>query len=283
MQRVLAKTDLKEKQVLVGGLALISTVLICYGEILFELAKQWTTNPNYSHGFVIPILSGYLIWEKKDTLRLSAVDPALLGLPVLTLGLLLLVFGKAASIFFAMSLSFLIVLLSLLLFVLGTDITKSCLFPLSYLLFMIPLPYGLYIRLTFRLKILTSIISTKILNLMGIPASREGNIIHFAQTSLQVVDACSGLRSFMSLLALAVIFAYFTQRSIWDRVFLVLLTIPIAIFSNSCRLTVTAILLDRFGPKATVGFFHTFSGMIMFAIAFSFLVFCGFILKRIRQ
>ncbi len=278
----MVKTDLKEKHLILGGVVLLSTVFLCYGQVLLEMVKRWSNSPDYSHGFIIPLISGYLIWRKRDAFSLSTVDPGLNGLPVLMLGLFLLVIGKVSSVSLA-SFSFLIVLLGLLLFLLGTNITKSLLFPISYLAFMLPLPWVLYDDLTFRLRLLTSIFSTKILGLIGIPAFREGNIIHLNQTSLQVIDACSGLRSLISLLALAVLFAYFTQKSIWKRLSLVLLTIPIAIFSNSCRLTVTAILVDHFGPKATEGLFHIFTGMIMFAVALTLLVLCGSVIKRIRQ
>ena len=280
---MLTKTDLKEKHLIFGSAVLLSTIFLCYGQILFEMAKRWTVDPNYSHGFLIPLLSGYLIWRKKDAFSLSAIDPELKGLPIFMFGLLLLVLGKAGNIDFVMRFSFLMVLVGLSLFLLGTNITKSALFPLSYLVFMIPLPSVLYNDLTFRLKLLASILSTKLLALIGIHAFREGNIIHLNQTSLQVIDACSGLRSLISLLALAVLFAYFTQKSIWKRLSLVLLTIPITIFSNSCRLTVTAILVDHIGPQATEGFFHIFTGIIMFVIALVLLVLCGTILQRFRQ
>jgi exosortase len=279
---MLAKTDFKEKHLLVGGLALLSTIFLCYSQILFEMAKRWTVDPNYSHGFLIPLLSGYLIWTKRDAFSLSAIDPELKGLPIFMFGLLLLVLGKAGTIDFVMRFSFLMVLVGLSLFLLGTNIIKAALFPLCYLVFMIPLPSVLYNDLTFRLKLLTSILSTRILSLIGIHAFREGNIIHLNQTSLQVIDACSGLRSLISLLALAVLFAYLTQKSIWKRLSLILLTIPITIFSNSCRLTVTAILVDHIGPQATEGFFHILTGIIMFVIALVLLVSCGAFIKRFR-
>ena len=280
---MLVKTDLKEKHLIFVGAVLFLLVFLGYGQIILEMVEQWSIDPDYSHGFIIPILSGYLIWRKKDDLGLSAIDPELRGLPVLVLGLLLLMAGKAGAGNFVMRFSLLVVLLGLVMFLLGANITRSLLFPISYLVFMIPLPSVLYSDFTFRLKLLTSVFSTRILSLMGIDAFREGNIIHINQTSLQVIDACSGLRSLISLLALAVLFAYFTQKSMWKRLSLVLLTIPIAIFSNSCRLTATAILVDHFGPKATEGLFHIFTGMIMFAIALTLLVLCGFVIKRIRQ
>ena len=266
-----------------GGLALLATIFLCYGQIFFETAKRWTVDPNYSHGFLIPLLSGYLLWRKKDVFNLSAINPELKGLPLLMLGLFLMVLGKVGTIYFVMLFSFLIVLMGLSLFLLGTNITKSALFPISYLIFMIPLPSVFYNDLTFRLKLLASIISTKLLALIGIPVFREGNIIHLNGTSLQVIDACSGLRSLISLLALAVLFAYFIQTSTWKRLSLVLLTIPITIFSNSCRLAVTAILVDHIGPHATEGFPHIFTGIIMFFIAIVLLVSSWAIIKRLRH
>jgi len=280
---MLVKTNLKEKHLIFGGAVLLLAVFLGYNQILLDMVEQWSVDPNYSHGFIIPVLSGYLIWRKKDVFSLSSIDPDLKGLPVLMLGLFLLAVGKVGSVNLLMRFSLLVVLLGLLLFLLGTKITRSVLFPISYLVFMIPLPSVLYNDLTFRLKLLTTIFSSRILSLIGIHAFREGNIIHLNQTSLQVIDACSGLRSLISLLALAVLFAYFTQKSIWKRLSLVLLTIPIAIFSNSCRLTVTAILVDHFGPKATEGLFHIFTGMIMFAVALTLLVLCGSVIRRIRQ
>ena len=277
------KADLKEKHLILGGLVLLTTVFLCYHQTLLLMVKQWSTNPGYSHGFIIPFLSGYLIWRKKDDFSLSAVDPELKGLSVLMVGLFLLVLGKAGAGNFALRCSFLIVLLGLILFLLGTNIAKALLFPISYLFFMIPLPGILHSDLALRLKLLTSTFSTQILSLIGIPAFREGNIIHLNQISLQVIDACSGLRSLISLLALAVLFAHFTQKSIWNRFFLVLSTIPIAIFSNTCRLTVTAILVDHFGPKATEGFFHIFTGIINFAVALTLLVLCRSLIKRLGQ
>jgi len=276
---MLVKTDLKEKHLIFGSAVLLSTVLLCYGQILVDMVEGWRTDSYYSHGFIIPFLSGYLIWRRKDAFSLSSIDPELKGLPVLMLGLFLLIVGKVGSVDFAMGLSFLIVVLGLSLFLLGIKITQAVLFPISYLVFMIPLPYVLYNDLSFRLRHLSTIFSTTILSVMGIPAFLEGNIINFNQTSLQVINDCSGIHSLISLLTLAVFFAYLTQKSILQRLSLVLLTIPIAIFSNSCRVAIIAILLDSFGPK---GFSHMPIGMVIFAVALALIVFCGSVIKRIR-
>jgi exosortase len=282
MKKELTEIDLTEKHLALAGLALTLAIAFCFGETLIDLVKRWNIDPNYSHGFIIPAMSGYLFWKKKDAFNLSAIQPELRGLPVFLLGLLLLVLGKAGGLNFVMYISFLVVFLGLFLFMLGTTITRSLLFPIGFLVFMIPLPYVLYTGLTLRLKLLTSIITAKFMIFIGIPALREGNIIHLDQASLEVIDACSGMRSLMSLLAVAVFYAYLTHRSIWLKLSLILVTIPIAIFSNVCRLTLTAILVDNFGPKAIEGVFHVFSGVLVFAIGFTLLVLCSFLLKRIK-
>ena len=132
------KTDLNEKHLILGGLVLLVTFLLCYHQTFLDMVKQWSTNPDYSHGFIIPFLSGYLIWRRKDAFSLSAVDPELKGLLFLIPGLFLLVLGKAGAANFAMRFSFLIVLLGLIVFLLGINIAKALLFSIGYLFLMIP-------------------------------------------------------------------------------------------------------------------------------------------------
>ena len=280
MESVLVETDLKTKHLIVGSLALICVILLCYAEILFKMAQQWVFDPNYSHGFLIPILSGYLIWRNKNAFNLSDIRPTPKGLAVLVFGLLLLIIGKAGSEFFVMRVSFIVVLFGLLLFIVGTEITKKFLFPIGFLIFMIPLPYVFYNDISLPLKLLTVSFSTKFLSLVGIPFAREGNIIHLTQTSLHVIDACSGLRSIISLLALAALFAHLTQNSIWRKPLLTFLAIPIAVISNFFRITATAVIVNFHGPKLAEGILHNLSGVISFAVAFILLIVCSVILKR---
>ncbi len=283
MESVIAETDLKAKHLIVGGLALICTIILCYAEILFDMANQWFNDPNYSHGLLIPLISGYLIWRNKNTFSLSDIRPTPKGLSVLVFGLLLLIIGKASGEFYTMRFSFIIVILGLLLFTMGVDITKKNIFPIGFLIFMIPLPYVLYNDIALPLRLLTVTFSTKILSLLGISFMREGNIIHLTQTSLHIIDACSGLRSIMSLSALAVLLAYFTQNSIWRKLLLALLAIPIAVIANFFRITGTAIVVNRWGPELTDGIIHNLSGVASFALAFILLAICGFMLKGKRS
>jgi exosortase len=280
MESVSVETELKAKHLIGGSLALICVILLCYAGILFKMAQQWAFDPNYSHGFLIPILSGYFVWRNKNAFNLSDIRPTIKGLALLVFGLLLLVIGKAGSEFFVMRVSFIVVLFGLLLFIMGTEITKKFLFPTGFLIFMIPLPYVFYNDISLPLKLLTVSFSTKFLSLIGIPFIREGNIIHLAQTSLHVIDACSGLRSIISLLAFAVLFAHLTQNITWRKFFLAFMAIPIAVISNFFRITATAVTVHFHGPKLAEGILHNLSGVVSFAVAFILLFVCSVILKK---
>jgi exosortase len=258
-------------------------LLLCYSQVLYRMGKDWAVDPNSSHGFIIPFISGYLVWKRKDLLTMAAVRPSGWGLPILLGGLLLLVVGKAGSELFTMRFSFVVVIYGLLIFLLGTDITKKLSFPISYLIFMIPIPYLFYDAVAFPLKLMAARISADMIMIMEIPIFREGNIIHLTDMTLQVADACSGIRSLTSLLALGTIFAYFTLDRVWERIVLVLLTVPIAVLANSFRVTGTAVLSHYYGSKVADGFFHSFSGWIIFVVAFMLLFLCGWVLSFIKK
>ena len=278
-----SQTYLKTKDVIISLTSAIVLLFLCYSQVLYRMGKDWAVDPNYSHGFIIPFISGYLVWKRKDLLTMAAVRPSGWGLPILLGGLFLLIVGKAGSEYFTMRFSFLVVLFGLLLFLLGADITKTLWFPVGYLFFMIPLPYLLYNGVAFPLKLLAAKFSTVLVMSIGIPILREGNIIHLANSTLEVADACSGIRSLISLLALGTVFAYFTLDRAWKRIVLVLLTVPIAVLANSFRVTGTAVLSHYYGSKVADGFFHSFSGWVVFVVAFMLLFLCGRILSLTKK
>ena len=276
-----SQTHLKTKHLIIGLTSSLVLLFLCYSEVLYRMGKDWAVDPNYSHGFIIPFISGYLVWKRKDLLTMATLRPSVWGLPILLGGLFLLVVGKAGSELFTMRFSLVVVLYGLLIFLLGTDTTKKLSFPISYLIFMIPLPYIFYDAVAFPLKLMAARISADMVMIMGIPIFREGNIIHLTDTTLQVADACSGIRSLISLLALGAIFSYFTLDRAWKRIVLVLLTVPIAVLTNSFRVTGTAVLSHYFGSKVADGFFHSFSGWVVFVVAFMLLFLCGRVLRLI--
>lgn len=246
-----------------------------YERVLRSLAVQWWTDENYSHGFLIPLIAAYLVWERRQQLGRSRAETSPWGYPVLLLGLMLLIVGQAATFGYSVRLSFLVTITGLTLLLAGPAVLRIVAFPLVYLLFMIPLPATLLTRVAFPLQLLAARLATGALDLINVPVLREGNIIDLAATRLEVTEACSGIRSLISLLALAVIFAYVTQRTWRGRLILALSAVPIAVVANAARVTLTGVLAHAFGPAAAMGFYHLFSGWVIFVVAFALMVAVG--------
>lgn len=268
-------------------LELISIVIfICafgllYWKTVYGMVMDWYVDENYSHGFLIPLISGYLLWQRKDVIKNATLSPSNTGLPIVLTGLAVYLVGNVAGESFTMRISMLVVLMGTILFGYGITLFKTVSFPFFYLIFMIPLPYIFYDSIAFPLKLLVSKYSVGFLKIIGIPVLREGNVIQLVNTTLEVADACSGIRSIISLLALSMALAYFTQSGWIKKWILVVLAIPIAIFANSIRVIGTGILADRYGAGVAEGFFHEFAGLVIFGVAMVMLIFSAFILGRL--
>lgn len=263
-------------------LALLPLLVLTYWTVVPDMVSDWNNDPNYSHGFLVPVVSLYMVWQKWPELKQSPVHPANIGLIVVLASLMLLVFGFAGTEYYTMRTSLVFLLAGIILFLFGWLIFKQLLIPVSFLLFMVPLPYIVYDAMAFPLKLMVAKFSVVVLKLCGISVLREGNIIMFPQTVLEVADACSGLRSLMSLLALAVAYAMFSHLSTIKRVVIILSAIPIAIATNMARVIVTGILAQYYGGAVAEGFFHEFAGMSVFAIAMVLLFILGALLSRVR-
>ncbi|MDY6972776.1 MAG: exosortase A [Thermodesulfobacteriota bacterium] len=255
-------------------------VATLYFSILMELGQDWWVDPNYSHGFLIPLISGYFVWERRERLRQLEVNPCTWGILILLFGIFTLFIGSVGSELFTMRFSLIIVMAGLILFNLGKDFLKVLFLPIAFLVFMVPLPYLVYDSIAFPLKLFAAQFATYSLQLIELPVLREGNVIIFPNTTLEVADACSGIRSLISLIALGVVYAYFTQRVFWKRVVLVGACVPIAILVNGSRIIATGALAHFFGPELADGFFHTFSGWLIFLLAFLMLLGLGAVLGR---
>jgi exosortase A len=271
------RTTLLKSAILVACLALL------YFRILQGLASDWIHMPDFSHGFLIPIVSFYLVYERRKELSILSPSTAWTGFGLIVFGILLLLLGNLAAEYFTMRFSMLVVLGGIVLFLLGKEFFKTLIFPIIFLIFMIPIPSVLMDRITFPMQLFASKVAAKSLYLIGIPVLREGNIILLANTSLEVAEACSGIRSLISLLALSVVYAYFSQKTTLKRVLLILSTFPIAIIANAARVTGTGILAHHYGDKVAQGFFHGFSGWILFVVAFVCLFIVGGLLSRVRN
>lgn len=251
---------------------IIFGVITLYYPILVGLVDDWLSNANYSHGFIIPAISGYMIYTMVDEFRDLKPIPVNWGLALLFLGLVQLVVGKVGSEFFLQRTSLIPLLLGLILFLLGRAYARKLLLPVFYLLFMIPLPAIVWNKIAFPLQLFASTLTEHVIRLFGIPVIREGNILHLAQTTLEVVDACSGLRSLTAMFALSAALAWFTGYSSVRKLVLFLTAAPIAILANIIRLFITAILAAFFGAEVAQGFLHDFSGLVTFALGLVMLV-----------
>lgn len=233
-----------------------------------ELVDKWLNSSDDSHGFLVPLISGYLIWQRREALKKEQWKSFGWGGVILAASMLVYVLsfaGAAAVVSRAMIVSGLI---GLILFIFGRRIFAIIAFPVYFLVFMIPVPDSIYQLLAFPLQLLASHASATLIRLIGIPVLREGNMLYFAQTHLEVAEACSGLRSMASLSMLGCLLAYLMKGSWGRRSALVLSAIPIALLANIVRVTGTGILAHFIGGKVAQGFMHAFSGIAVFAFGF---------------
>jgi exosortase len=248
------------------GLAVILTLL--YWPALRDLSAQWWDDANYNHGFLIPVFSGFLIWRERRQLRAIPLSGSALGLPVLLGGIALLLLGDIGAENFLTRSSLIVILAGLVLFLAGRATFRAVLFPLAYLFFMIPLPGILFYAITFPLQQIAAEQAAWTLDLLGVPVLLDGNIIHLSQISLGVTEACSGIRSLISLLAGAAAWAYLMLPVGWSSVFFVLGAIPITILANAARVVATGLIGQWFGVEYASGFFHEFAGWVVYVFAF---------------
>ena len=264
-------------------ISLLAAFLYLYAAVLPPLIADWLDDPNYSHGFLVPGLSAYFVWDRRQTLAGLRPQPHWGGLVFLCCGLGMLLLGHLGAELFLMRSSMVVVLTALVWYLLGRPYVHALAFPLAFLLFMIPLPAILLNTITLPLQLLATQVSTFALQLVHLPVYREGNIIYLPHTTLEVAEACSGLRSLISLLALAVVFAYITQRRVSTRWLLVLSAVPIALVANACRIWGTGVLAHRYGTQAAEGFYHTFAGWLVFVVAFGLLLGEACLLSLLRR
>ena len=283
MPTVLLKFLTSNRMALLKFAIIIASLAILYFRVVQGLVSDWIHLPDFSHGFLIPLVSFYFIYERRKQLSVLSPSGSWTGVVLLVFGILLLLLGNLATEYFTMRFSLLLVMGGIILYLLGKDYFKPLLFPLAFLIFMIPIPSILMDRITFPMQLFASKVAASTLYLIGIPVLREGNVMLLANTSLEVAEACSGIRSLISLLALSVVFAYISQKATWKRVLLVLSTFPIAIIANAARVSGTGILAHYYGDKVAQGFFHGFSGWILFVVAFVCLFGVGALLSRVKK
>jgi len=243
----------------------------CFAPVLGRLLRQWDHDPDMGHGFFVPIVAGFIVWQRREELAAVKPEPNMWGLALVILGALQLLLGTLGAELFTARLSFVVSLIGVVWFLCGTVMLKKLALPLFLLFFMIPIPAIIYSSLTLKLQIFASKLADEALTLLAIPVYREGNILDLPNQRLSVVEACSGIRSLLSLTFLSVVYGYFFEKKTWMRVLLFFSTIPIAIVANGSRVTITGIM-TQVDPKLAEGFFHQAEGWVIFMVALAILL-----------
>jgi len=242
-----------------------------YYDILARLLVDWWSDPNFSHGFLVPAFSAFVVWQNRKHLAALPADPSWFGLGVIAGALATLIVGVLGAEFFLSRASFPLLAAGLVIYFLGWRHFRAVLFPWAFLFFMIPVPAIIFNQVAFPLQFLAARLASSLLELLRVPVLREGNVIQLPTMALEVAQACSGIRSLMSLGALSVIYGYFLETRWLLRVLLVLAAIPIAVVANGLRVMGTGLLGYYWDPDKAEGFFHTFSGWVIFVISLAML------------
>ena len=238
-----------------------------YWSTLTHLVSQWWNDPNFSHGFFVPLFSAYVIWQERHRLARIAPNPSWAGLGVLLAGLAVLVVGRLGAELFLDRFSLLLLLAGVIILFFGWNLFRAVLFPWAFLLLMIPIPTIVFNQVTFPLQLLASKVAATVLPVFGVPILREGNVINLPSMALEVAEACSGIRSLMSLVTLAIIYGYLMEKRVWLRCLLALASVPIAVAANSIRIIGTGLLVQYWDAEKAEGYFHASWGWIIFVIS----------------
>lgn len=255
-------------------------IILVYYSALLQMVRGWSRE-DYSHCYLIPFVVLYLLWEKRKVLNDLPSVPSWSGFILFGLGILFYWLGELGGEFFTLYISFWLIIVGLCWIHLGWQKVKVLAFPLAFIVAMFPFPNFIYMKITLNLQLISSKLGVKLLQLYGMSAFREGNVIDLGFTQLQVVEACSGLRYAISLAILSILVAYFYRDRLWKRIVLVLSSIPVSIGMNSLRIAITGVLYEVWGAKVAEAFFHGFSGWLVFIVAFVIMLGEIWILKRI--
>ena len=260
--------------------AILALLLVAvYYRIAAKLIYDWYTLPDYSHGFLVPLFSLFLLWDKRKIIRSTPIRQSWAGISLVVFAIIVLILGVYGVDLFTSRVSFVILMAGLVWTFAGSAMLREVRFPLLVLLLAIPFPEIIFNKITFPLQLLASRIASDILPMLGVPTLQEGNVIQLPVMKLEVAEACSGIRSLMSLFTLAVFYGYFLERSTTRRVILALAAIPIAVAANVARIVGTGLCVQYWNPDKALGFFHEFSGWVMFVVS----LVCLYVVHRVMR
>lgn len=261
----------------------VALVGVLYASVLKALVLDWWQDPNYGHGLVVPLFVAYVVRQEFWRYKKVAFAPSNFGLLVMFGAISLLIVGTLGAELFTSRLSLLILLAGGVIFLAGWEMLHTLAFPLGYLLVAIPLPVIIYNQVTFPLQLMASRLAADCLQLLAVPVLREGNVLFVPRYAMEVAEACSGIRSLTSLVAVAIAYVYLAERRWWARIVLVALMFPIAVVSNGLRIVGAGLLAYLIGPEWAEGFFHLFSGWLIFLTAVGLMLLAHTALVRLGR
>src|ERR1022692_3015332 len=250
---------------------LVGLIGFLYRGILWKLAYQWWSDPNFSHGVFVPLFSAFVVWRNRKNLAQIPLRQSWSGLPVVIIALTTLIVGVLRAELFLSRSSLIMLIAGLIIYFGGWQLFRALLFPWLFLFLMVPIPSIVFNQITLPLQFLASRLATDILRALGVPVLREGNVIVLPSMPLEVAEACSGIRSLLSLGTMAIIYGYLVDSKLWRRVILALMSIPVAIAANALRLVGTGLTVQYWDPDKGQGFFHEFSGWLIFVVSLAML------------
>ena len=265
---------------ILGSIAALLAAIAFRGALV-ELVKRWTTQEEYSHGFLIPLVAAWLLWSRRETLLASIGQPAWSGPLLILFAMIMHVLGVLGAIFILSQLAFIVALLGIILSVGGFPLLRTAFFPIIFLIFAIPLPYFIDANLSLQLQLVSSQLGAFFIRLFQVPVYLDGNVIDLGSYKVQVVDACSGLRYLFPLLSLSFLAAYLFRAPIWQRALVLLSSIPITILMNGFRIGMVGVTVDRWGPKMADEALHFFEGWIIFVASACLLTLEIYLLARL--
>lgn len=262
---VFAEISNRDKFKLVSLILLWGTL---FAPVYPDMVREWAGHSDNSHGFLVPFMAGYFVWGKKKQLNFAAISSSWWGCVVLFLALSVYLLSYAGGLVFPARVAMVLSLYGLIWLTLGSGIIRILAFPILFLLFMIPVPYSLLSLVSAPLQLMATKISANVIGACSIPVFREGNMLYFVGSQLEVAEACSGIRSIMSLTMIAFAFANMSRAGWKGRTILILSAIPLAIVANIIRIAGTGVLAHFYGDKVARGFLHEFSGIAIFVFGF---------------
>lgn len=258
----------------------LAVIFAVYVPIIDYMVQDWMHDENNSHGFIVPLVSAYMMWKRRDIILSQRAEPSLWGLLVILAGGVLLILGWLANEYFTQRFSLIVILSGCVVYWYGWKVMAILAGPMAYLILMIPIPAIIYDAAAFPLKLFVTKVSVAFMKAVGIMVVREGNVMQFPNITLEVVNACSGLRSLTSLLAVGLAYVMLFVKTRWHKLALTAMIFPIALVANMVRVIGTGVLAQYFGAAAAEGFFHEFAGLVIFLASLGMLSVAHGILAR---